>query len=460
MNKILVVEDDRSLRHIIKEALNNSGLNIELAVDGVKALEKIKESDYQLVITDLMMPGMNGVELMEKAKGIKPETGFLIMTAYGTVQTAVDALKKGAFDFITKPFSIPEMESNIERFFEFQELKQENKNLRIQLSSDAKYRKIIGQSKEMEEIFQLVGVVASSDAPVFIQGESGTGKELLAESIHENSIRNKKPFLKINCSAIPESLVESTYFGHEKGAFTNAVKQHKGLFEEAHGGTLLLDEISEIPMAMQAKLLRVLQEGTINRVGSTKEKKVDVRVIATSNRNILSEIKEGNFREDLFYRLNVFPLKVPALRDRTGDVPLLIKHFISKFQEKYRFDKKTVQTDVLKSLTSHPWPGNVRQLENLMERAILFSGEEKILVLDHFNLDSENDILEDNKQLDLAPMTIAEVEKQLIFSTLKRTRDNRTQAADILGISVRTLRNKLHQYEESGDTPFIVGDGN
>ena len=460
MNKILVVEDDRSLRHIIKEALNNSGLNIELAVDGVKALEKIKESDYQLVITDLMMPGMNGVELMEKAKGIKPETGFLIMTAYGTVQTAVDALKKGAFDFITKPFSIPEMESNIERFFEFQELKQENKNLRIQLSSDSKYRKIIGQSKEMEEIFQLVGVVASSDAPVFIQGESGTGKELLAESIHENSIRNKKPFLKINCSAIPESLVESTYFGHEKGAFTNAVKQHKGLFEEAHGGTLLLDEISEIPMAMQAKLLRVLQEGTINRVGSTKEKKVDVRVIATSNRNILSEIKEGNFREDLFYRLNVFPLKVPALRDRTGDVPLLIKHFISKFQEKYRFDKKTVQTDVLKSLTSHPWPGNVRQLENLMERAILFSGEEKILVLDHFNLDSENDILEDNKQLDLAPMTIAEVEKQLIFSTLKRTRDNRTQAADILGISVRTLRNKLHQYEESGDTPFIVGDGN
>ena len=459
MNKILVVEDDRSLRHIIKEALNNSGLNIELAVDGVKALEKIKESDYQLVITDLMMPGMNGVELMEKAKGIKPETGFLIMTAYGTVQTAVDALKKGAFDFITKPFSIPEMESNIERFFEFQELKQENKNLRIQLSSDAKYRKIIGQSKEMEEIFQLVGVVASSDAPVFIQGESGTGKELLAESIHENSIRNKKPFLKINCSAIPESLVESTYFGHEKGAFTNAVKQHKGLFEEAHGGTLLLDEISEIPMAMQAKLLRVLQEGTINRVGSTKEKKVDVRVIATSNRNILSEIKEGNFREDLFYRLNVFPLKVPALRDRTGDVPLLIKHFISKFQKKYRFDKKTVQTDVLKSLTSHPWPGNVRQLENLMERAILFSGEEKVLVLDHFNLDSENDILEDNKQLDLAPMTIAEVEKQLIFSTLKRTRDNRTQAADILGISVRTLRNKLHQYEESGDTPFIVGDG-
>ncbi len=455
-----MVEDDRSLRHIIKEALNNSGLNIELAVDGVKALEKIKNSDYHLVITDLMMPGMNGLELMEKTKDIKPETGFLIMTAYGTVQTAVDALKKGAFDFITKPFSIPEMESNIERFFEFQDLKQENKNLRIQLSTDAKYRKIIGKSKEMEEIFQLVGVVASSDAPVFIQGESGTGKELLAESIHENSIRNKKPFLKINCSAIPESLVESTYFGHEKGAFTNAVKQHKGLFEEAHGGTLLLDEISEIPMAMQAKLLRVLQEGTINRVGSTKEKKVDVRVIATSNRNILSEIKEGNFREDLFYRLNVFPLKVPALRNRTGDVPLLVEHFILKFQEKYRFEKKTVQTDVLKTLSSHPWPGNVRQLENLMERAILFSGEEKVLVMDHFNLDSENDMLEDNKQLDLAPMTIAEVEKQLIFSTLKRTRDNRTQAADILGISVRTLRNKLHQYEKSGDTPFIVGDGN
>ena len=460
MRNILVVEDDRSLRHIIKEALSSSDFHIELAVDGVKALEKIKEADFELVITDLMMPGMNGVELMEKTLPIKPETGFLIMTAYGTVETAVDALKNGAFDFITKPFSIPQMKSNIERYFEFQGLKHENNSLKKQLSNDEKFRRIVGKSEEMQDIFNLVNVVASSDAPVFIQGESGTGKELIAESIHENSSRNKKPFLKINCSAVPETLVESTYFGHEKGAFTNAVKQHKGLFEEAHGGTLLLDEISETPSAMQAKLLRVLQEGTITRVGSTKEIKVIVRVIATSNKNIHNEIRDGNFREDLFYRLNVFPLKVPPLRKRSGDIPLLVEHFLSKFQAKYKFEKKSIHTDVMETLSIHQWPGNVRQLENLVERAVLFSGEDNSLRINHFNLDSDHDILDENKHLDLTPMTIAEVEKQLIFSTLKRTSDNRTQAADILGISVRTLRNKLHQYEQTGDSPFLVGDGN
>ena len=460
MKNILVVEDDRSLRHIIKEALSNSDFNIDLAVDGVKAFEKIIENDFDLVITDLMMPGMNGVELMEKVLKVKPETGFLIMTAYGTVETAVDALKNGAFDFITKPFSIPQMNSNIERYFEFQGLQHENKILKKQLSDDVKYRKIIGQSTEMEEIFHLINVVSSSDAPVFIQGESGTGKELIAESIHENSSRDKKPFLKINCSAIPETLVESTYFGHEKGAFTNAVKQHKGLFEEANGGTLLLDEISETPLTMQAKLLRVLQEGTITRVGSAKELKVDVRVIATSNKNVLEIIRDGNFREDLFYRLNVFPIKVPPLRNRAGDLPILVEHFLSKFQKKYGFEKKSVQSDVIQIFSNHHWPGNVRQLENLVERAILFSGEEKSLEINHFNLESEHDILDDKTHLDLTPMTIAEVEKQLIFSTLKRTSDNRTQAADILGISVRTLRNKLHQYEESGDSPFLVGEGN
>ena len=460
MKNILVVEDDRSLRHIIKEALSKSDFNIDLAVDGVKAFEKIIENDFDLVITDLMMPGMNGVELMEKVLKVKPETGFLIMTAYGTVETAVDALKNGAFDFITKPFSIPQMKSNIERYFEFQGLQHENKILKKQLSDDVKYRKIIGQSTEMEEIFHLINVVSSSDAPVFIQGESGTGKELIAESIHENSSRDKKPFLKINCSAIPETLVESTYFGHEKGAFTNAVKQHKGLFEEANGGTLLLDEISETPLTMQAKLLRVLQEGTITRVGSTKEIKVDVRVIATSNKNVLEVIRDGDFREDLFYRLNVFPIKVPPLRKRAGDTPILVEHFLSKFQNKYGFEKKSIHSDVIQSVSGHHWPGNVRQLENLVERAILFSGEEKVLTMNHFKLESEHEIIEDKNHLDLTPMTIAEVEKQLIFSTLKRTSDNRTQAADILGISVRTLRNKLHQYEKSGDSPFLVGEGN
>ena len=460
MKNILIVEDDRSLRHIIKEALSNPEFQIEIAVDGIKAYEKIMASEFDLVITDLMMPGLNGVELMDKVKTVKPDIGFLIMTAYGTVETAVSALKKGAFDFITKPFSIPQMESNIERYFEFQGLKHENKTLKKQLSNDKKFRKIVGQSAEIQEIFHLINVVSTSDAPVLIQGESGTGKELIAESIHENSDRSNKPFLKINCSAIPDTLVESTFFGHEKGSFTNAVKQHKGLFEEANNGTLLLDEITETPPSMQAKLLRVLQEGTITRVGSAKEIKVNVRVIATSNRTIKDELKDGKFRQDLFYRLNVFPVTVPPLRHRVGDIPLLIDHFILKFQKKYQYKNKTVNADLIQTLNKQKWNGNVRQLENLIERAILFSGDEPTLTLKHFNLEKEHDIFDENNGVELAPMTIAEVEKQLIISTLKRTKDNRTMAADILGISVRTLRNKLHQYEQSGDTPFLVGDRN
>lgn len=460
MKHILIVDDDRSIRHILKEALNGDDFKVEIAIDGSKALEKIKQSEFNLVISDLMMPGMSGVELLENALKINPALGFIIMTAYGTVETAVDALKKGAFDFVTKPLSISQMESHISRFFEFQGLKEENKSLKKQLSDDKKYRKLIGVSDAMNRVRHQIGVVAKSDAPVFIQGESGTGKELIAEAIHKNSHRCNQPYLKVNCSAIPNELIESTLFGHEKGAFTSAVKQHKGLFEEANSGTLLLDEIVETPVAMQAKLLRVLQEGTLNRVGSSKEIKIDVRVIATSNRNILQEIEERNFREDLYYRLNVFPIKISPLRDRPDDIPILLEHFLQKLQSKYQFDKKEFAPDVPKNLFLYNWPGNVRQLENLLERAVFYSGQEPVLTMDHFNLESDRDSLESNGNLNLAPMTIAEMEKKLIFTTLSRTNDNRTQTAEILGVSVRTLRNKLHQYENEGDSTFTVSEAN
>ncbi|MEA3285988.1 MAG: sigma-54 dependent transcriptional regulator [Candidatus Marinimicrobia bacterium] len=449
MKKILVVDDDLSLRTILNETLSTSGFNVEIAKDAKAALELLSENQFDLVISDLMMPGMTGVEFMVAARNIYENLGFLIITAYGTVETAVDALHKGAFDFITKPFSISQIESRVTRYFDYQELKAENKALKRKLSDDRKYTKLVGQSPEMERVFSQISIVARSDAAVFIQGESGTGKELIAQSIHEGSDRSDKPFLKINCSAIPESLFESTLFGHEKGSFTNAIKMHKGLFEEADGGTLLLDEISEIPTTMQAKLLRVLQNRTITRVGNTQELDVDVRVIATSNQDIDKLIKEGYFRSDLYYRLNVFPIIVPPLRMRNSDIPLLIDHFLGKFKIKYRFEHKEVSAETLKLISKEDWPGNVRQLENIIERAVLYSGEDERIAIEHFNLEAEILKADDASSIK-AVTTIAEMEKQMIHNALKRTTNNRTQAADLLGISVRTLRNKLHLYDEMG----------
>jgi len=455
MRRLLVVDDDHSMRAILQEALTNSGYSVQNAKDGKTALEIINTEGCDLVITDLVMPEMNGTELMEQVRKKYPNIGFLIITAYGTVETAVQALQNGAFDFITKPFSISQIESRVERFFEYEHLKEENKQLKHKLSYNEKFNKLVGKSKGMERIYHQINIVAKSDAPVFIQGESGTGKELIALAIHENSERVNQPFLKINCSAIPESLFESTLFGHEKGAFTNAIKMHKGLFEEANGGTLLLDEISEIPIAMQAKLLRVLQEGKFTRIGSTKEISGDVRILATTNRVVNEMVEEGKFRSDLFYRLNVFPIIVPPLRTRPEDIPLLVDHFIKKFQMKYGYDKKEVNKETLDELIRYSWPGNVRQLENLIERGILYSGEEKVLTLGHISLETDY-IRQDDNGIGTDVLSIAEMEKKLIYHTLKKTRNNRTQAANILGISVRTLRNKLHQYAQDGDLPMDI----
>ena len=333
MYKILVVDDDYGIRSIMKDSLQNENYSVKIAESGEEGLKYIKNKDFDLVITDMVMPpGINGIELMEKALEINNDLGFIVITAYGTIKTAVEALKKGAFDFITKPFSVSQMTSRIERFFENYELKEENKKLKQELSYEKKFKRLVGKSKPMRTIYEQIEVVADSRAPVLLQGESGTGKELIAQAIHDNSSRNKKPFIRINCAAIPETLFESTLFGHEKGAFTHAIKTKKGLFEEAQDGTLLLDEISEIPISMQAKLLRVLQEEEITRVGGSKEIPINVRIIATTNMDIRKLIKEEKFRSDLYFRLNVFPIKVPPLRNRPGDIPILINHFINKFR--------------------------------------------------------------------------------------------------------------------------------
>ncbi len=438
MHKILLVDDDHNLRMILLQALESCGYEVVDAKDGMTALESLKSNKFDLLITDLQMPGMKGIELLEKAREIDAELGCLVITAYGTVETAVEAMQKGAFDFITKPFSISHLQSRIERYFEYQALQNENKVLKRELQYHKKLRNLVGQSEAMQGLMYHIDIVAQSDATVFIRGDSGTGKELIAEAIHNASDRRDKPFLKINCAAVPESLFESTLFGHEKGSFSGAYKMQKGIFEECDGGTLLLDEISEIPIAMQAKLLRVLQEMKIIRVGSTSEIPIDVRIIATSNRNMESEVAQGSF-----------PITVPSLEERLEDLPLLLDHFINNvFKKKYKYEEKQVGPDVIEILSQQSWQGNIRQLEHTIERAILFSGKSNTLKPEHFQFDFKQEAKAPVKKD--APMevtTLAEMEKRLIYAALKKANDHRNKAAEMLDISVRTLRNKLAQYE-------------
>jgi len=445
--KILVVDDDDNLRIVMQETLESCGYDVGEAESGATALNVLKKKKFDLVITDLMMPGIKGIDLIERASGLYPEMGFLVISAYGTIETAVDAMRKGAFDFITKPFSIEHIESRVERFFEYQSLQQENITLKKRLLDHKLQVKLVGQSKSIHDIFYNIDVVAQTDATVFIRGESGTGKELIAEAIHDNSNRSDQPFLKINCAAVPEGLFESTLFGHEKGSFSGAYKSQKGIFEECDGGTLLLDEISEIPYNMQAKLLRVLQEMKVNRVGSTIEVPIDVRIIATSNRDLHDMILKSNFREDLFFRLNVFPITIHPLKDRKEDIPVLVDHFLKIFKRKYKYTSKIITNDALHEMMAYNWPGNVRQLEHMLERAILFSGTEEKIELSHLNFEPEMEEIQEEVDLADHVPTLAEMEKKLIFAALKKTHDHRTNAADLLGITVRTLRNKLKQYD-------------
>ncbi len=448
MKRILVVDDDEHLRMVMQETLNSSGYTVEIADSGQQALDILNKESFDLIISDLMMPGIKGNELLKEAKKKYPDIGFFLISAYGTIETAVDAMKSGAYDFITKPFSITQIESRVAHYFEFSSLKEENKNLKQRLMSHQLQSQLVGSSAGMKELIYNIEIVAKSDAPVFIRGESGTGKELTVEAVHDNSSRAGKPFLKINCAAVPETLFESTLFGHEKGSFSGAYKAQKGIFEECDGGTLLLDEITEIPYSMQAKLLRVIQEMRVTRVGSTVEIPIDVRVIASSNRDVEKLIEESKFREDLFFRLNVFPLTVPPLRERKDDLPLLIEHFLTVFSEKYKVDKKELLPETMERLTVYHWPGNIRQLENLIERSVLYSAREEVILDKHVVLEMNQPKRSAAEEADTPLLPLAEMEKRMIYSALKETHNHKTKAAEMLGITVRTLRNKLHQFEE------------
>lgn len=452
MKRILVVDDDDHLRLVLQETLQACDYEVEVAESGQAALDILKSGAFDLIISDLMMPGIKGNELLEKAKKINPDTGFFLISAYGTIETAVDAMKKGAYDFITKPFSISQIEARVEHYFSYIHLQEENKYLKRRLLNHKLDVKMIGQSQVVRDVLHNIDIVAASEASVFILGDSGTGKELIAEAIHDNSKRSDKPFLKINCAAVPDTLFESTLFGHEKGSFSGAYKSQKGIFEECDGGTLLLDEISEMPYNLQAKLLRVLQEMKVTRVGSTLQIPIDVRIIASSNKDIEALVQKKEFREDLFYRLNVFPIRIAPLRQRKEDIPLLAEHFLKVLKKSYKYKEKTFAPETMEMLMEYDWPGNVRQLQHVIERAILFSSGEDVILKKHIILEMQGvngaGIAD---RTDLPLMSLAEMEKKMIYKALQQTDNHRTKAADLLGITVRTLRNKLHQFEDGTD---------
>ncbi|MEE9465733.1 MAG: sigma-54 dependent transcriptional regulator [Candidatus Neomarinimicrobiota bacterium] len=448
-HRVLIVDDDNYIRLFLQETLEGKGYQVELAEDGAAALAKVKADPPELVLTDLKMPKMDGLELLQAVNKLDQPPGCIIITAYGTVETAVKAMKEGAFDYLTKPFSITEIESRLSRFFELNSLRRENRQLKEELKAHTVMTDMVGESPEIMKVMQIVDMVSGSDAPVFIQGESGTGKELIASAVHRRGERSQAPFMQLNCAAIPENLMESTLFGHIQGSFTGATKTTKGIFEETHGGTLLLDEISEVATGLQAKLLRVLQEQRFNKVGSHKPIDVNVRIVATSNQDIQMLVREGKFREDLFYRLNVVPIQIPPLRERQGDIPLLLDHFIAMFCQKYDKPKKSISAETQHKLESYAWPGNVREMKNNTERAVLFAGDSPQLEIEHFFPPEARD--SGSLSLSFTGMkTIAEVEKQAILATLENTENNRTQAARILEISVKTLRNKLKSYGVDG----------
>jgi two-component system response regulator HydG len=453
---ILLVDDHQPFRDSLAKILAGEGFRVFPAKDGEEALDILRKEFIHLVVTDLKMPKMDGVELLKVAKTLQPETEVILITGYGTVDTAVTAMKDGAFDYIQKPFKPREILKLVRKAMEKQSLVLENRMLQERIKDFQKVEKIVGRSPTMKKVLEIVAQVAPSSATVLIHGESGTGKEVIAQAIHDLSPRAKEPFIKVSCAALPETLLEAELFGYERGAFTGAIARKEGRFELAHGGTLFLDEIGEISLTMQVKLLRVLQVGEFERLGGTKTLKADVRIVAATNMNLLEAIERKTFREDLYSRLNVITLTLPPLREREGDIPLLVHHFLEIFKRKNNKAVKGFTPEAMEIMLQYPWPRNVRQLENAIERAVVLTRGDLITPGD---LPPEvqkaagpaelKSVLLDEKTLSIPLGTPLEaIEKRVIEETLRHSRGDKNLASKILGISARTIYRKIEEEKE------------
>ncbi|MFQ5431557.1 MAG: sigma-54-dependent transcriptional regulator [Nitrospinota bacterium] len=451
--RILVIDDDENMRAAIAEALRRAGYSVDTADDGRSGLNKMEANDYNLTVADINTPQKGGMEFLEQVKKVNPDRAVVLITAHGTVETAVEAMRMGADDYLLKPFSADALERVVRRLLGGEPRAPQQRPVPQRQTSASgsgrtNSREIITQNRKMKAILDLVERTAASRASVLIHGESGTGKELVARHIHIRSDRASGPFVAINCAALPESLLESELFGHEKGSFTGAIAKKIGKFELADKGTILLDEITEMDNGLQAKLLRVLQEKELDRVGGGSPVPIDVRVIATTNRPVQKIIEEGGFREDLYYRLNVIPIDLPALRERMDDLPMLVRHFIEKFAADSGRNVTGISDEATAVLKKCRFRGNVRELENVMERAVLLARSATIETADLFMLPAgEEEPGSEKIEADPALGTVEEMERRLVLGTLERVGDNRTQAAKELGISIRTLRNKLNAYK-------------
>ncbi len=447
-SKILVIEDEKHMREILKILLEEEGYEVSIAKDGTEGLGWLNREIFDIIVTDIRMPGVDGFEILKKAQELSPETLVIMMTAFGTTESAVEAMKLGAYDYIHKPFKIDEIRLVVKNALEKRKLRGEVSILREKIKTTFELGNIFYKSPKMQELLRLIPKIAESNSGVLISGESGTGKEFVATAIHNLSPRKEKNLVAINCATFPEGLLESELFGHMKGAFTGAVYNKQGLFEIANGGTLFLDEIGEMPINLQAKILRVLENGTFRRVGGTSDVRADVRIVAATNKNLSEEIVSGRFREDLFYRLNVIPLHIPPLRERREDIPLLIEHFIKKFSKTQR----RISPDALKLFLHHPWKGNIRELENMMERILLMTDKEEItasdIPLEISDATTEKTALPEVTKSGVTLDAIMEsIEKKYLLEALHLTNGIKTEAAKLLNLTFRSFRHRLQKYD-------------
>lgn len=455
--RILVVDDEESIREFFEIMLKREGYEVFSQSNGKEGFEFFKKNPVDLIISDIQMPEMSGMELLTKIKETDPETPMIMITAFGSTETAVEALKIGAYDYIQKPFKLDEVKIVIKQALEKRSLKMENVQLKKELGTRYAFDNIIGGAPPMLRIYELVKRIANTKSSVLITGESGTGKELIARAVHYNGPLKDKPFVTVNCGAIPENLMESEMFGHKKGSFTGAIADKKGLFEVANTGTIFLDELGELPLTMQVKLLRVIQEGTFKRVGGTEDIRVDVRVISATNRNLENEVKGGRFREDLFYRMNVIQVHCPPLRERKEDIPMLSNHFLEKFSKVLGINVKKISNEAMDVLKSYHFPGNVRELENIMERTVALEPGAVILpesLPKHMlerreevpgQLDANRIEISTEKGIDLEGL-VAEFERTLLVKALEQTGGIKKRAAKLLNISFRSMRYRVDKY--------------